>query len=125
MLNYIDILKEIKKKNSKSIKVGFFSNFNNIILNNYINYFFKKKTKYQIDFLKTDFNQIDQQLFNQKFINKLKKVEFVILGVDLGCSLDINLNKINLFIQNYKKNINHLIQSLPNKNILIFNIKYL
>jgi len=124
MVEYIEVLQELKKKKKKKINVVFLSNFNNIILNNYINYFFKAKTIYEVQFLKSQFDQIQQQLFNKKTLSKIKKNDFIILGIDTNINLSFNENKTNYFLKNFKNYCNFIINEFQNKKILIFNLSY-
>ena len=124
MVDYLQVLKGLKKKKKNKINVVFLSNFNNIILNNYINYFFKTNTIYEVKFLKTQFDQIHQQLFNKEILSTIKKNEFIILGLDANINLFFNEKKTNFFLKNLRSYCDLLINEFHNKKILIFNLSY-
>ena len=125
MLDYLKVLEENKKKNKKLINVTFLTNFNNLILNNFINYFFKKRTSYKINFLKTDYDQVQQQLNNVKFRKKIIKTKFIILAIDLNIVLNFKAEKLNSYLVMFKNYLNQIINYFPNKQLLVFNLTYL
>ena len=124
MLDYIDVLKALEIKKNKKIRIVFLSNFNNLILNNYINYFFKCNSEFEIKFHKTEFDQIFQQIFDKKFIKDILNNDYLILGLDANISLNFNEQKIVYFIKEIKNYIEHINNTLTQKNILIFNLSY-
>ena len=111
--NYIEIEdfidKKLKKiKNKFNFKV--LSNFNTFYLENFFQYFLLKK-KIRANFLKTDFDQIEQQII--KFDRK--KIDYLIIINDNNFLLDNQKINISDYFLRIEKQINKLI-NLKEKN---------
>ena len=69
MIEYHKILKKIdlskNKLNTKKIKIKILCNFNQLFLENYLNYFLLEK-KINAKILKSEFDQVDQTMINLK-----------------------------------------------------------
>ena len=122
-VNYIEVLdfidKKLKKiKNKSNFKV--LSNFNTFYLENFFQYFLLKK-KIRANFLKTDFDQIEQQII--KFDRK--KIDYLIIINDNNFLLDNQKINISDYFLRIEKQINKLI-NLKEKNsklnILFFSL---
>ena len=112
-VNYIEVLdfidKKLKKiKNKSNFKV--LSNFNTFYLENFFQYFLLKK-KVRGNFLKTDFDQIEQQLIKLDG----KKIDYLIIINDNNFLLDNQKINISDYFLRIKKQINNLI-NLKEKN---------
>ena len=68
---------------------------------------------------KTEFDQIFQQIFDKKFIKDILNNDYLILGLDANISLNFNEQKIVYFIKEIKNYIEHINNTLTQKNILI------
>ena len=112
-VNYIEVLdfidKKLKKiKNKSNFKV--LSNFNTFYLENFFNTSYSKK-KVRGNFLKTDFDQIEQQLIKLDG----KKIDYLIIINDNNFLLDNQKINISDYFLRIKKQINNLI-NLKEKN---------
>jgi FkbH-like protein len=120
--NYFEILEKINNSNNNNfskIKIKALFNFNSFYLENFIQYYLLK-INYRANFLKTDFDQIEQQLNNFNDRN----LDFIILGNDIAF-----LKKKNIVLNDYFKRLENQIKALKvikeaNKNIkiIIFNL---
>jgi len=120
--NYFEILEKINNSNNTNfskIKIKALFNFNSFYLENFIQYYLLK-INYRVNFLKTDFDQIEQQLnnFNDRNLN------FIIVGNDIAF-----LKKKNIVLNDYFKRLENQIKALKvikevNKKIkiIIFNL---
>ena len=130
-MNKINIIPYYKvlEKTDKSIKfdqkIQIYSlyNFNPLVLENYIK-FFLQKNKINTKFIKSDYNQIEQEIFSTQFIKKASKSRFIIIGSDINKKLFFNYKLINQYIDNLKINLKEIIlkiNKLENTNIIFFN----
>ena len=120
--NYFEILEKINNSNNNNfskIKIKALFNFNSFYLENFIQYYLLK-INYRANFLKTDFDQIEQQLNNFNDRN----LDFIIVGNDIAF-----LKKKNIVLNDYFKRLENQIKALKvikeaNKNIkiIIFNL---
>jgi FkbH-like protein len=120
--NYFEILEKINNSNNNNfskIKIKALFNFNSFYLENFIQYYLLK-INCRANFLKTDFDQIEQQLNNFNDRN----LDFIILGNDIAF-----LKKKNIVLNDYFKRLENQIKALKvikeaNKNIkiIIFNL---
>jgi len=120
--NYFEILEKINNSNNTNfskIKIKALFNFNSFYLENFIQYYLLK-INYRVNFLKTDFDQIEQQLnnFNDRNLN------FIIVGNDIAF-----LKKKHIVLNDYFKRLENQIKALKvikevNKKIkiIIFNL---
>ncbi len=122
---YHKVLEELRKNNNSSTKVNIYSlfNFNPMVLENYIKFFLNTK-KINAKFLKSNYNQIDQEIFSTEFLKKAKKTRFIIIGSDINKKLFFNYKLINQYIENLKNNLEETLRKvskLNNTSIIFFN----
>ena len=125
MIKYHKILKKIdsKKKNSnlKNIKIKFLCNFNQFVLENYLNYFLLEKN-INIKILKSEFDQIDQSIINLK---KKIDVNYLIVGEDINSRINFNDKEFDNYLTQLESRIDDLKiikDENPNLNIIYFNL---
>jgi len=112
-VNYIEALDFIDKKLNKvknKFNLKILSNFNSFYLENFFQYFLLKK-ELRGNFLKTDFDQIEQQLIKLDG----KKIDYLIIINDNNFLLDNQKIPISEYFLRIKKQINNLI-NLKEKN---------
>ena len=112
-VNYIEALDFIDKKLNKvknKFNLKVLSNFNTFYLENFFQYFLLKK-ELRGNFLKTDFDQIEQQLIKLDG----KKIDYLIVINDNNFLLDNQKIPISEYFLRIKKQINNLI-NLKEKN---------
>jgi len=117
-----------KNKSANKIKILPLHNFNNSVLENYIQYQLNEQFINSF-FLKTEFDQIDQKLYSKTFLSEIKKIDFILLGSDINTIDALNEKKINDYLINLQKNILYIIKNyskykLINSSLIIFNINY-
>ena len=125
MIEYYKVLKTIEstkhKIKSKKIKIKFLCNFNQLFLENYLNYFLQKKN-INVKILKSEFDQIDQSIINSK---KKIDVDYLIVGEDINSRQNFNNNKFDNYISQLDLRIDYLKiikDKYPNINIIYFNL---
>ena len=125
MIEYYKVLKTIEstkhKIKSKKIKIKFLCNFNQLFLENYLNYFLLKKN-INVKILKSEFDQIDQSIINSK---KKIDVDYLIVGEDINSRQNFNNNKFDNYISQLDLRIDYLKiikDKYPNINIIYFNL---
>ena len=125
MIEYHEVLKIIEAKrtqsNRKKIKIKIICNFNQLFLENYLNYFLHEK-KIDVKILKSEFDQIDQTIISLK---KKCEIDYLIVAEDINSRQNFNKNKFD----NYLSQLNLRIDCLktikeknPKINIIYFNL---
>ncbi len=124
MIEYHKVLKKLnstkKILNEKKIKIFFLCNFNQLLLEDYLNNFLIEKN-INIKFIKSKFDQIDQTLINANIID----ADYLIIGEDLNSSLNFNDKEIDNYLLRLEKRIDfiRLIKDKnPKLNIICFNL---
>lgn len=122
---YYKVLEKLENASKFDQKIQIYSlyNFNPLVLENYVKYFLQKK-KINAKFVKSDYNQIEQEIFSPQFIKKANKSRFIIIGSDINKKIFFNYNLINQYIENLKNNLKEMlsrINKLDNISIIFFN----
>ncbi len=125
IIPYHKVLEALEKHNNFDKKISIYSlyNFNPLVLENYIKFFLNNK-KINAKFLKSNYDQIDQEIFSPEFIIKAKKSRFIIIGSDVNKKLFFNYRLINQYIENLKNNLQEIlrkISKLDNTSLIFFN----
>ena len=125
MIEYHKILKKIdskkKKSNSKNLKIKFLCNFNQLFLENYLNYFLIEKN-INVKILKSEFDQIDQSIISFK---KKIDINYLIVGEDINSKINFNDKKCDNYLAQLESRIDHLKiikDKNPNLKIIYFNL---
>ena len=117
--DYEKILSINSKKNlkEKKIEVKLISNFNDSIISNYIKFYLKQKGM-NTTFVKTEYNQITQEILNLKYV---KKLDFLIIFQDISFFDDISPNNLIEYLKNFENNLITLvsIKNFNNLNLII------
>ena len=126
---YHEVFEKLKKFNKfdKKIQIYTLYNFNPLVLENYIQFSLSKK-KIDTKFIKSDYDQIDQEIFSSQFIKKAKNSQFLIIGSDINTKLFYNYNLINQYLENLKNNVKEVLlrtNKINNINIIFFNVSLL
>lgn len=126
---YHKVFEKLEKisKFDKKIQIYSLYNFNPLVLENYIQFFLLKK-KIDAKFIKSDYDQIDQEIFSSQFIKKAKNSRFLIIGSDINTKLFYSYNLINQYLENLKNNIREVLlrtNKINNINIIFFNVSLL
>jgi FkbH-like protein len=119
----LEYIETIKSKNYKTITVLFLSNFNNFVLNNYLT-FNLGQSNLKTKFIKSEYDQINQEIFNLSLNKKINKINYLIIGYDINSKLNFGEFLIEKYINNIKNNIDEILnnKSLKNVNIIHFNL---
>ena len=119
----LEYIETIKSKNYKTITVLFLSNFNNFVLNNYLT-FNLGQSNLKTKFIKSEYDQINQEIFNLSLNKKINKINYLIIGYDINSKLNFGELLIEKYINNIKNNIDEILnnKSLKNVNIIHFNL---
>jgi FkbH-like protein len=125
MIEYLKVLKKIEtaKKNLyiKQIKILFLCNFNQLFLENYLNYFLLEKN-INVKFINSGFDQIDQTIIHSK---KKIDVDYLIVADDLNTSHNFNYKEFDNYLIRLELRINHLnliIDKNPKLKVIYFNL---
>ena len=125
MIEYLKVLKKIEtaKKNLyiKQIKILFLCNFNQLFLENYLNYFLLEKN-INVKFINSGFDQIDQTLIHLK---KQIDVDFLIVADDLNTRQNFNDKEFDNYLKRLDLRINYLnliIDKNPKLKVIYFNL---
>ena len=117
--DYEEILSINSKRNSKEKKIGvkLISNFNDSIITNYIKFYLKQKS-INASFIKTEYNQITQEILNLKFN---KKLDYLILLQDISFFDDILPSNLIEYLKDFEDNLITLnsIKNFNNLNLVI------
>ena len=119
----LEYIETIKSKNYKAITVLFLSNFNNFVLNNYLTFHLGQRNL-KTKFIKSEYDQINQEIFNLRLNKKINKINYLIIGYDINSKLNFGEFLIEKYINNIKNNIDEILnnKSLKNVNIIHFNL---
>ena len=123
---YFEVLNKIlnKKKQKKKLQICSLYNFNPLVLENYIRYFLLKKN-INVDFLKNEYDQIDQSLLSSKFNNNLKNTRILIIGSDINKKISYNHDLLDHYIESLKMNLENLFSkkrsNLNDLDVIFFN----
>ncbi len=125
MIEYHEVLKIIEAKrtqsNRKKIKIKIICNFNQLFLENYLNYFLHEK-KIDVKILKSEFDQIDQTIINLK---KKCEIDYLIVAEDINSRQNFNKNKFDNYLSQLNLRIDYLKtikEKNPKINIIYFNL---
>ncbi len=119
----LEYIETIKSKNYKAISMLFLSNFNNLVLNNYLTFHLGQinlKTK----IIKSEYDQINQEIFNLNLNKKIDKIDYLIIAYDINSKINFNELLIEKYINNIKNNIEEILnnKNLKSINIIHFNL---
>ena len=123
---YFEVLNKIlnKKKQKKKLQICSLYNFNPLVLENYIRYFLLEKN-INVDFLKNEYDQIDQTLLSSKFNNNLKNTRILIIGSDINKKISYNHDLLDHYIESLKMNLENLFSkkrsNLNDLDVIFFN----
>ena len=125
MIEYHKILKKIdsikRKSNFKNLKIKFLCNFNQLFLENYLNYFLLEK-KINVKILKSEFDQIDQSIINLK---GRRDINYLIIGEDINSRINFNDKEFNNYLTQLESRLYHLKiakDKNPNLRVIYFNL---
>ena len=125
MIEYHEVLKIIEAKrtqsNRKKIKIKIICNFNQLFLENYLNYFLHEK-KIDVKILKSEFDQIDQTIISLK---KKCEIDYLIVAEDINSRQNFNKNKFDNYLSQLNLRIDYLKtikEKNPKINIIYFNL---
>ena len=126
---YHKVFEKLKKNSKFDKKIQIYSlyNFNPLVLENFTQFFLSKK-KINVRFIKSDYDQIDQEIFSPQFIKKAKNSRFLLIGSDINIKLFYSYNLINQYLENLKNNIREVLlrtNKINNINIIFFNVSLL
>tara|TARA_B100000767_G_scaffold52746_1_gene48259 strand:- start:20874 stop:22604 length:1731 start_codon:yes stop_codon:yes gene_type:complete len=126
---YHKVFEKLKKNSKLNKKIQIYSlyNFNPLVLENFTQFFLSKK-KINVKFIKSDYDQIDQEIFSSQFIKKAKNSRFLLIGSDINIKLFYSYNLINQYLENLKNNIREVLlrtNKIDNINIIFFNVSLL
>lgn len=117
--DYEKILSINSKKNSKEkkIEVKLISNFNDSIISNYLKFYLKQKGM-NTAFVKTEYNQITQEILDLKYV---KKLDYLIIFQDISFLDDISSSNLIEYLKNFENNLITLIsiKNFNNLNLII------
>jgi len=125
MIEYHKILKKIdsikRKSNFKNLKIKFLCNFNQLFLEDYLNYFLLEK-KISVKILKSEFDQIDQSIINLK---GRKDINYLIIGEDINSRINFNDKEFNNYLTQLESRLDNLKiakDKNPNLKVIYFNL---
>lgn len=123
MISYIDILEKIENINiysKKKIQIKYLTNFNEFKLHAYNDYFLKEKKIYSKT-LKSNYDQILQQLKNYK----PKQNEILLLFNEINQYENINLPELKKLILLQLNILNKIKIKFPSLEIIFFNLPFI
>lgn len=123
MISYIDILEKIENINinsKKKIQIKYLTNFNEFKLHAYNEYFLKEKKIYSKT-LKSNYDQILQQLKNYK----PKQNEILLLFNEINQYENINLPELKKLILLQLNILNKIKIKFPSLEIIFFNLPFI
>ena len=106
----LEYIETIKSKNYKAITVLVLSNFNNFVLNKYLA-FHLGQSNLKAKFIKSEYDQINQEIFNLSLNKKINKINYLIIGYDINSKLNFGEFLIEKYINNIKNNIGEILNN--------------
>ena len=121
MKSYYDIIvyNQIPRSYKIKKKIKFLLNFNNFQLNSYVEYYLKKK-KISIKSVKSNYDQIYQEL---KIFKNLNKIDYLIVGNDYN-NFENKSKNLNFRFEHFLSQIEllkNIKKKIPKLEIIIFN----